>query len=174
MAEFALLPFSPQTLVYYFALITDLCKLSPQTVGPAVGKSFRKLYSLLGEGLDVEIARRFAEWFASHMSNFGFNWVWKEWYVQELRHGIHVLYRPLPINRIPDLELPVFHPKRSFIRRVIELETRLAYHDRIVKTLPEAFLAPDANCIAGIAPGPDFEYEDPREHPTVPMSSPFI
>jgi nuclear cap-binding protein subunit 1 len=69
--------------VYYFALITDLCKLSPQTVGPAVGKSFRKLYSFLGEGLDVEVARRFAEWFASHMSNFGFNWVWKEWYVQD-------------------------------------------------------------------------------------------
>ncbi|KAF9510764.1 hypothetical protein BS47DRAFT_1331566 [Hydnum rufescens UP504] len=151
LAEFALLPSPPQTLVYYFALITDLCKLSPQTVGPAVGKSFRKLYSLLGEGLDVEIARRFAEWFASHMSNFGFNWVWKEW--------------------IPDLALPAFHPKRCFIRRVIELETRLAYHDRIVKTLPEAFLASEAKCIHETPPGPDFDYDDPQHHFHEPAQS---
>lgn len=81
--------------------------------------------------------------------------------------------RPLLMNRIPDLELPVFHPKRSFIRRVIELETRLAYHDRIVKTLPEAFLAPDAKCIPAIAPGPDFEYEDPRKHPIVAQDFAF-
>jgi len=79
LSDLSTLPTPPQTLVYYFALITDLCKINPQTVGPAVGKSFRKLYSLLGEGLDVEVGRRFAEWFASHMSNFGFNWVWKEW-----------------------------------------------------------------------------------------------
>lgn len=72
--------------VYYYALITDLCKLSPSTVGPAVGKSIRKLYRLLEDtgsvddgALDVEVARRFVEWFAVHMSNFNFNWVWKEW-----------------------------------------------------------------------------------------------
>ena len=35
----------------------------------------------MSEGLDVEAAQRFAEWFAVHMSNFGFKWVWKEWYV---------------------------------------------------------------------------------------------
>jgi nuclear cap-binding protein subunit 1 len=50
-------------------------------VGPAVGKSIRKVYGSLSEGLDVEVARRFAEWFAVHMSNFGFQWVWKEWWV---------------------------------------------------------------------------------------------
>jgi len=33
------------------------------------------------EGLDNEIARRAAEWFAVHLSNFGFQWMWKEWYV---------------------------------------------------------------------------------------------
>jgi nuclear cap-binding protein subunit 1 len=63
------------------ALITELCKLSPQTVGPAVGKSIRKIYSYCANGLDVEVLRRFAEWFSAHMSNFGFQWVWKEWFV---------------------------------------------------------------------------------------------
>ena len=75
------LPEASHKTIYHIALITELCKLSPQTVGPAVGKSIRKLYSYLADGLDVEVARRFAEWFSVHMSNFGFQWVWKEWWV---------------------------------------------------------------------------------------------
>lgn len=76
-----MLPESLYKSIYYIALITELCKSSPQTVGPAVGKSIRRLYALLADGLDVEVAHRFAEWFAVHMSNFGFQWVWKEWQV---------------------------------------------------------------------------------------------
>ncbi|KAG6849318.1 hypothetical protein H0H93_009459 [Arthromyces matolae] len=74
-----ILPESPHKSIFYISLITELCKLSPSTVGPAVGKSIRKLYGLLLEGLDVEAARRFVGWFSIHMSNFGFQWVWKEW-----------------------------------------------------------------------------------------------
>jgi hypothetical protein len=76
-----LLPGSPIKPIYYVALITELCKASPQTVGPAVGKSIRKIYGYCANGLDVEVLRRFAEWFSVHMSNFGFQWVWKEWFV---------------------------------------------------------------------------------------------
>lgn len=75
-----LLPESAHKSIYYFALITELCKLMPKTAGPAVGKSIRKLYALLADGLDVEVATRFADWFSIHMSNFNFGWVWKEWY----------------------------------------------------------------------------------------------
>ncbi|KAJ8592671.1 hypothetical protein M405DRAFT_28898 [Rhizopogon salebrosus TDB-379] len=135
-----LLPDSTHKSVYHVALITELCKLSPSTVGPAVGKSIRKLYIALADGLDVEIARRFAEWFAVHMSNFGFSWVWKEW--------------------VPDLALSEQHPKRTFIRRALEFEIRLSYHDRVLKTLPEA-MQNDTNVISDQAPGPTFEYEDP-------------
>lgn len=77
-----LIPESEHKPMYYFALITELCKLSPSTIGPAVGKSIRKIYALLGDGLDVEMAEKFSEWFAVHMSNFNFLWVWKEWYAQ--------------------------------------------------------------------------------------------
>src|ERR1700761_413374 len=66
---------------YYFSLVSELCKLSPATFGPAVGKAFRKIHDLVGEGLDVELVRRYGDWFAAHMSNFGFQWVWKEWSV---------------------------------------------------------------------------------------------
>ncbi|KZT12669.1 uncharacterized protein LAESUDRAFT_733291 [Laetiporus sulphureus 93-53] len=136
-----ILPESHHKPVYYIALITELCKLSPQTVGPVVGKSIRKLYSLLADGLDVEAAHRFAEWFAVHMSNFGFQWVWREW--------------------IPDMSLSSRHPKRKFMRRAVEFEIRLSYYDRILKTLPEPMQAPDAQVMPDEGPGPDFDYDDP-------------
>ena len=64
------------------------------------------------------------------------------------------------MNRVPDLGLVEYHPKRSFVRRAIELEMRLSYHDRILKTLPEPMQI-DLNVIAAQSPGPNFEYEDP-------------
>lgn len=74
-----LLPEPPHKPIYYITLITEICKLSPSTVGPAVGKSIRRLYGLLADGLDVALAHRFSDWFSIHMSNFNFQWVWKEW-----------------------------------------------------------------------------------------------
>ncbi|GBE79109.1 MIF4G like-domain-containing protein [Sparassis latifolia] len=136
-----LLPESQHRSIYYIALITELCKLSPPTAGPAVGKSIRKLYALLADGLDVEVSHRLADWFSVHMSNFNFAWVWKEW--------------------IPDLSLSVHHPKRVFMRRVVEFEIRLSYYDRILKTLPEPMQGADAAVMPMEAPGPDYEYDDP-------------
>ncbi|KAL1939685.1 hypothetical protein VTO73DRAFT_9718 [Trametes versicolor] len=136
-----MLPESTYKSIYYIALITELCKSSPTTVGPAVGKSIRRLYALLADGLDVEVSHRFAEWFAVHMSNFGFQWVWKEW--------------------IPDLTLVSQHPKRSFMRRAVEFEIRLSYHDRIMRILPEPMREADAHVISVEAPGPDYIYDDP-------------
>lgn len=47
------------------------------------------------------------------------------------------------------------------MRRAVEFEIRLSYHDRILKTLPEAMQSPDGHTITEQAPGPDFEYDDP-------------
>ncbi|KAF6762456.1 cap binding protein 80-PB [Ephemerocybe angulata] len=148
LGAYLILPESSKKSIYYIGLITEICKLSPSTVGPAVGKSIRRLYTSLADGLDVEAARRFAEWFAVHMSNFGFQWVWKEW--------------------VPDLELTVQHPKRAFMRRAIEFEIRLAYHERIFKTLPEQMQAADAYTIPDNGPTPAFEYEDPGKFSLFP------
>ncbi|KAG7096527.1 hypothetical protein E1B28_003956 [Marasmius oreades] len=136
-----ILPDSTHKHVYYIGLITEVCKLAPTTGGPAVGKSIRRLFNTLADGLDVEIARRFSEWFATHMSNFNFIWVWREW--------------------IPDLDLSIQHPKRNFIRRALELEIRLSYYDRIVKTIPEEMCAESAYCLPSEAPAPNFEFDDP-------------
>ncbi|KAL4241306.1 Nuclear cap-binding protein subunit 1 [Abortiporus biennis] len=136
-----LLPEPSHKAIYYITLITELCKLSPTTVGPAVGKSIRKLYSLLADGLDVELANRVADWFSIHMSNFMFQWVWKEW--------------------IPDLTLCVQHPKRVFMRKAVDCEIRLSYYDRILKTLPEPMQSVDAQVMPEESPGPVYEYDDP-------------
>ena len=47
------------------------------------------------------------------------------------------------------------------MRRALEFEIRLSYHERILKTLPPAMQEQDANVISVMVPSPDFEYEDP-------------
>ncbi|KAH7105316.1 MIF4G like-domain-containing protein [Auriculariales sp. MPI-PUGE-AT-0066] len=138
------LPASQHKTIYHVAVITELCKLSPQTVGPAVGKCIRKLYSELGNGLDVDVSRRFVEWFSTHMSNFGFAWVWKEW--------------------VGDLPLTTAHPKRLFMQRAVEMQIRLSYYDRVAKALPEQFKESGVGVIPSEQPGATYEYDDPT-HP---------
>jgi len=145
--------------MYYYSLITEVCKLSAATVGPAVGKSIRKLYGMLGEGLDVEIVKRFSDWFAVHMSNFAYQWVWKEWCTTRLFSSLDQSRTYSSSLRVPDLRLDANHPKRTFMRRALELEIRLSYYDRIMKTLPEPMQSPDARVMPAEVPGYDFEYE---------------
>jgi nuclear cap-binding protein subunit 1 len=138
------LPSTKYKAVYYHSLVVELCKLSPATVAPAMGKCVRRLYAGLGASpndslaLEPEVARRFADWFAVHLSNFGFSWRWSEW------EG--------------DLSLPAAHPKRAFIDRLLELEVRLSYFDRIKGTLPDAYKS--GGFMAGEAPAPHFTYDD--------------
>lgn len=145
LSELFSLPAPSLPAAYYHALLTELCRASPQTVAPALGKCVRRLYGGLGgelaDGyplLDPEGVRRFAEWFAVHLSNFSFAWGWADW--------------------APDMDCSTKHPKRVFVRRVIELEIRLSYYDRVKGTIPPAML--ETGVVADEAPGPEYEYED--------------
>lgn len=75
------LPSPPHQTLYYTSLIIELCKFSPTTMAPPVGRTGRKFYAALDGGIDVECSRRFADWLAVHLSNFGFQWLWKDWFV---------------------------------------------------------------------------------------------
>lgn len=55
--------------------------------------------------------------------------------------------------------MPANHPKKVFIARVLDLETRLSYHERIKSTLPEDYLSSSAGVFPSEAPAPDFTYE---------------
>lgn len=133
-----LLPSAPRNPLYYTALLREIVTLTPGTVAPSLGKTIRTFYNALGNpaSVDVETVNRFADWFAIHLSNFNFGWAWKEW--------------------IPDANLPATHPKVVFIKRIVELEIRLAYFDRIKQTLSEEI---QAVAMPKEEPGPVWTYE---------------
>ncbi|GAA5864299.1 hypothetical protein JCM1840_006735 [Sporobolomyces johnsonii] len=144
------LPSPALPVAYYHSLLTELCRLSPSTVAPSLGKCLRKLYASLGNDdtgapgapvLDAAGIKRFAEWFSVHLSNFGFMWGWADW--------------------APDMDVSDKHPKRVFVKRTIELEVRLSYYDRVKGTIPEVML--ETAIMPDDAPGPEYTYES-SEH----------
>ena len=112
------LPVPEQKLVYYHSVLTEACKIAPAAIAPSLGRAIRYLYRNV-EKLDVELAERFLDWFAHHLSNFGFTWKWTEW--------------------VDDIELPNVHPRKAFIMAALDKEIRLSFAQRIKGTLPEPY-----------------------------------
>ncbi|KAF7155017.1 hypothetical protein CNMCM5623_005225 [Aspergillus felis] len=112
------LPSPEHKLVYYHSVLTECCKIAPAAIAPSLGRAIRFLYRSL-DTIDLELIHRFLDWFAHHLSNFGFTWKWSEW--------------------IDDLELPLVHPKMAFITGAIDKEIRLSFAQRIRGTLPDPY-----------------------------------
>ena len=72
------LPSTDQKAVFYHAVITEACKIAPAAVAPSLGRAIRYLYRNI-DRMDLELINRFLDWFAHHLSNFGFTWKWTEW-----------------------------------------------------------------------------------------------
>lgn len=72
------LPFPEHKLVYYHSVLTECCKVAPAAIAPSLGRAIRFLYRSV-ERTDVDLTHRFLDWFAHHLSNFGFTWKWTEW-----------------------------------------------------------------------------------------------
>jgi len=77
-AQLFQLPAPEHKLVYYHSVLTEACKLAPAAVAPSLGRAIRFLYRNIDK-IDLELAQRFLDWFAHHLSNFGFTWKWTEW-----------------------------------------------------------------------------------------------
>ncbi|EPQ25779.1 uncharacterized protein PFL1_06646 [Pseudozyma flocculosa PF-1] len=145
------LPTPPRNALYYTALLREVVSVTPGTIAPSLGRTIRTFYSAMGDGrIDAEVLDRFADWFSIHLSNFNFGWAWKEW--------------------IGDAALPASHPRRAFSRRIVELEVRLAYYDRIKQTLPEEIAQ---SSLAPEEPLPAFTYAD-ESHPYHAQASRLI
>lgn len=134
-----LLPKPPQLELYYSSLLREIVTLAPQHVAPSIGRTIRRFYAASGDGIvHAEVLRRVADWFSVHLSNFKFTWAWNEW--------------------ADDMSRPWAHPRRALARRIVELEVRLAYYDRIKGTLPpdmEAAILPQCE------PAPNSVYSRP-------------
>ncbi|KAJ5449619.1 uncharacterized protein N7458_006068 [Penicillium daleae] len=113
------LPTPEHKLVYYHSVLTECCKIAPAAIAPSLGRAIRFLYNNL-ETMDLELSNRFLDWFAHHLSNFGFTWKWSEW--------------------VDNLELPPIHPRMAFINGALDKEIRLSFAQRIKGTLPEPYL----------------------------------
>lgn len=131
------LPTPEHKLIYYHSVLTESCKIAPAAIAPSLGRAIRYLYRNI-DLMDLELSYRFMDWFAHHLSNFGFTWKWTEW--------------------IDDVELPTLHPRKSFIQGALDKEIRLSFAQRIKGTLP----APYQPLIteAKEKDVPDFKYND--------------
>ncbi|KAJ6149973.1 hypothetical protein N7471_001172 [Penicillium samsonianum] len=112
------LPASEHKLVYYHSVLTECCKIAPAAIAPSLGRAIRFLYNSL-ETMDLELSNRFLDWFAHHLSNFGFTWKWSEW--------------------TDDLDLPAIDPRMAFIHGALDKEIRLSFAQRIKGTLPDPY-----------------------------------
>jgi nuclear cap-binding protein subunit 1 len=119
------LPSAEHKLVYYHSVLTEACKQAPAAIAPSLGRAIRFLYRTQPR-LDLELVNRFMDWFAHHLSNFGFTWKWTEW--------------------VDDVALPDLDPSKAFIKGAIDKEIRLSFAQRIKNTLPEPYqplISPD-------------------------------
>ncbi len=132
------LPTPEHKLVYYHSVLTESCKIAPAAIAPSLGRAIRYLYRSV-DSMDLELSYRFMDWFAHHLSNFGFTWKWTEW--------------------IDDVELPSLDPKKAFIQGALDKEIRLSFAQRIKGTLP----APYQQLITEEKEKdtPDFKYNNP-------------
>ncbi|KAL1895205.1 Nuclear cap-binding protein subunit 1 [Sporothrix stenoceras] len=119
-AQLFQLPQPEHKLVYYHAVLAEACKIAPAAIAPSLGRAIRFLYRN-SPRMDLELVGRFIDWFAHHLSNFGFTWKWAEW--------------------VDDVDLPDLHPHKAFILAAIDKEIRLSFAQRIKNTLPEPYQA---------------------------------
>lgn len=112
------LPGPEHKLVYYHSVLTEACRQAPAAIAPSLGRAIRYLYKN-SPRLDLELSNRFVDWFAHHLSNFGFTWKWAEW--------------------VDDVVLSDVHPQKAFMLGAIDKEIRLSFAQRIKNTLPEAY-----------------------------------
>ncbi|KAL1637302.1 Nuclear cap-binding protein subunit 1 [Diplodia intermedia] len=130
------LPTPEHKLVYYHAIITEACKLAPGAIAPSLGRAIRFLFRHV-DVMDMELAYRFMEWFAHHLSNFDFRWKWVEW--------------------SDEADMPNVHPRKAFIIGALDKEIRLSFAKRIRETLPSEW--PNLISEAKEKDTPDFKYE---------------
>ena len=83
------LPGPEHKLIYYHSVLTESCKIAPAAIAPSLGRAIRFLYKHI-ESMDLELNYRFMDWFAHHLSNFGFTWKWTEWYVGTHGFGFQI------------------------------------------------------------------------------------
>lgn len=118
-SEMCAMPVPAHVSVYYGTVFVDLCTVKDSRLPVKLLAAVEKMFND-ARYLDPESFDRLTEWFAYHLSNFGFKWNWAEWAVYA------------------DTEMVTRFPFRAlFCRNVLDRIVRLSYLDRIKKLVPE-------------------------------------
>ncbi|CAI5757410.1 unnamed protein product [Candida verbasci] len=107
------LPKNLHVEIYYYTVLIQCCKESPESIAPVFGRAIRFFYNNL-ETLDYELKLKFLDWMTTQISNFEFSWKWDEW-----------------VNDSEKYANLKFHPKKNFIKNLIAKEIRLSNKKKI-------------------------------------------
>ncbi|KAI9205151.1 armadillo-type protein [Polychytrium aggregatum] len=146
--ELVKLPRSQEKSVYYAMLLGNLCRNAKDKAPSIFARALKILYARLDSregahaGTDVESIKRLGEWFAHHLSNFGFIWKWHDWE--------------------PAIQDPT-SAQFVFIRETLERCIRLSYYERVKEAVPESFQSGEFPIFPSEAPAPVFVYEDAEQ-----------
>lgn len=147
MGKILQLPNAEEVSIYYSCLLIELCKCHP-TVYPLILSQATKILFEKLEGMNTVCVNKFATWFSYHLSNFQFQWSWKEWENA--------------------LTLPVHHCKMKFLMEVFTKCSRLADHDMLVEQIPVEFRG-----LIPHEPEPIFKYSSEEDN-TAPVESELV
>ncbi|KAJ1915011.1 Nuclear cap-binding protein subunit 1 [Mycoemilia scoparia] len=120
--------------IFLSSFAVELCKLGSDFTFHIAGSSIRLLYNRLPQ-MDAELINRFSDWFSTFISNFGYQWTWKDW--EE------------------DIKTQTYNaPQKTFITESISKIIRLSYFERIKQIMPQSL----HQAMPPKAPGPKFKF----------------
>uniref|UniRef100_A0A183BVH2 Nuclear cap-binding protein subunit 1 n=1 Tax=Globodera pallida TaxID=36090 RepID=A0A183BVH2_GLOPA len=140
------LPAAPHHELFYGALLIELCRSEANTMPQVLALAAELLYRVT-DTMQPICLDRFVNWFSYHLSNFEYRWSWSDW--------------------IECVKLDSLHPRRIFVREVIDKCLRLSYHKKVVGFLPPelAPIIPDEPSIVYIL--------DDAQHPAFSKAEQF-
>ncbi|EME27228.1 Nuclear cap-binding protein subunit 1 [Galdieria sulphuraria] len=72
------LPTTDESILYYHVLLIDLCYMEGSQAPLKLLMAVEEIFDM-ADKYDAEVFDRLTDWFARHLSNFGYKWNWDDW-----------------------------------------------------------------------------------------------